>query len=105
MDMALARVVSTKFKPGKRDEAIGIIDTAPKDKVEGFQGILALLPVDDPNSAILISFWDSEETLMASQKGIYQEVMKATENLREGPLDMKNHNVRKMKGQLIPVPA
>jgi quinol monooxygenase YgiN len=103
--MAFARLVNTKFKPGKRDEAIRIIDDAPKEEVDGFKGILALLSIDDPNSATLISVWDSEESLNASQKSIFQDIMAATENLREGPLDVKNLKVREMRGQLILNPA
>jgi quinol monooxygenase YgiN len=103
--MAFARMVNTKFKPGTRDEAIKIIDASPKEKVKGFQGILALLPMDDPNSATLISVWDSEESLNASQKGIFQDIMNATEDLRDGPMEVKNEKVREMRGQLIQVRA
>lgn len=105
IDVAYARLLNTKFKPGKRDEALEIIDDAPKERVEGFKGILALLSVDDPDSATIISVWDSEDTLNASQKGIFQDIMKATENLRDGPMEMKNVMVREMRGQLILIPA
>jgi heme-degrading monooxygenase HmoA len=98
-------MVSTKFKAGKRDEAIRIIDGFPKEDVKGFEGILTLLPVDDPNSATIISVWDSEDSLNASQKSIFQDIMKATENLRDGPLDVRNTKVRDMRGQLIPITA
>jgi quinol monooxygenase YgiN len=105
VDVAYARLINQKFKPGKREEAIKIIDDVPKERVKGFQGILALLSVDDPDSATLISVWDSEDTLMASQKGIFQDIMNATADLREGPPEMKNVKVRDMRGQLIPVRA
>jgi heme-degrading monooxygenase HmoA len=105
VNVAFARMLSTKFKPGKREEAIKIIDDSPKEEVEGFKGILALLPVDDPNSATIISIWDSEDTLIASQEGIFQEIMKATEDLRDGPPDVKNAKVRDMRAQLISIPA
>ncbi len=103
--VAYARLLNTKFKSGKREEALKIVDDAPKEDVEGFKGILALLSVDDPNSATIISVWDSEAALNASQKGIFQDIMKATEHLRDGPPEMKNVKVREMRGQLILIPA
>ena len=103
--MAYARLVNMKFKPGTRDEAIKIIDDAPKQQVKGFKGILTLLPMDDSDSATIISVWDSEDSLMASQEGIFQDVMKATEHLREGPMVTKNVKLREMRGQLMLIPA
>jgi heme-degrading monooxygenase HmoA len=98
-------MVTTKFKPGMREEALKVIDEGPKEKVRGFSGILALLHEDDPDSATILSVWDSEETLNASEQGIFRDLMKATEEYRVGELDMKNAKVREMRGQLVPIRA
>ena len=105
MNLAYARMVNTRTKPGKREEALKIIDAAPKQNVEGFMGIIALLDEDDPDSMTVISVWDSKETLDASAKGIFKDIMDDTMDLREGPPDVKNAKTREMRGQLVPVKA
>jgi quinol monooxygenase YgiN len=103
--MSYARVVTAKFKPGKREEALRIIDGGPKEREEGFSGILALIHEDDPDSATIISLWDSEDTLNASEQGIFRNLMKATEEMRVGPPEVKNAQIREMRAQLIPIRA
>lgn len=98
-------MVTTKFKPGMREEGIRIINEAPKQEARGFTGILALLHDDDPDSATIISFWDSEDSLNASGKGIFQDVMKATENVRIGTPEIRNAKLSEMRGQLVSVRA
>ncbi len=105
MNVAFARMLSTKFKPGKREEALKILDDSPKEKVEGFMGILAFLHEDDPDSATIISVWDSKETLDSSAKGIFKNIMDDTEDLREATPDVKSGKVREMRGQLVPIKA
>ncbi len=105
INLAYARMVNTKFKPGKREDALKIIDAGPKQDVKGFVGILALLDEDDPNSATIISVWDSKETLDASAKGIFKDLMDDTKDLREGPPEVKNSQTREMRGQLVPITA
>jgi quinol monooxygenase YgiN len=103
--MSYARLVTAKFKPGMREEAIKIIDGGPKEAEKGFSGILTLLHEDDPDSATIISMWDSEDSLNASEQSIFRDLMKATEDLREGLPDVKNAKVREMRDQLIPIRA
>ena len=105
MNLAYARMINTKVKPGKREEALKIIDAAPKEKVEGFMGIIALLDEDDPDSMTVVSVWDSKETLDASGKGVFKDIMDDTKDLLQGPPDVKNTKVREMRGQLVPIKA
>lgn len=96
-------MITTRFKPGTREEAIRIIDKAPKEEVRGFAGIIALLHEDDPDSATVISMWDSEDALNASEKGVFQDVMRATEGLRVETTITKSARVREMREQLVPL--
>lgn len=105
MDTTFTRLVEVKFKPGMREEGIKIIDSFPKERSKGFEGILALYPMDDSNSATVITLWRTEEDLMASQQDIFQAVTKATEGVRDGPPEVKNFKVRDMRAQVITVPA
>jgi quinol monooxygenase YgiN len=105
MDLAYARIVSTKVKPGQREEALRIIDEAPKEKVEGFMGIIALLDEEDPDSMTVISVWDSKKTMDESSKSIFVDVMNNTKDVREGTPEVKNAKIREMRGQLVRIPA
>ena len=101
--MTYARMINQKFKPGKREEALKIIDRAQKEDVKGFKGIIALLHEDDPDSATVISLWDSEDTLRSSAEGIFHDLMDETEGLRAGPPEIINGKIREMRGQLVQV--
>jgi quinol monooxygenase YgiN len=87
-----ARMTVWKFKPGKRSEAIKIVEDSLEEirNNKGFRGLLTLLPNDDPNEATFMAIWDSEEALNASQKGIYQKVSSKAMTLAEKPPELKN---------------
>jgi quinol monooxygenase YgiN len=97
--MTYARIVTAKFKPGKREEGMRIIDEFKgyAEDPKGFQGILALLSTDDPDVATLVTMWDSEETLDTSREGIFNKVMVELEELLEGPVDVHNQKLREMR--------
>jgi quinol monooxygenase YgiN len=90
-----ARMTVWKLKPGKRAEAIKIVEDSLEEirKNKGFRALLTLLPSNDPNGAMFLAIWDSEEDLIASQKGIYSKVSGKAMPLAEGPPELKNLEV------------
>lgn len=56
--------------PVGREEAVDIIDDFGKQPAEGFEGMLTLLPTDDPNKATFVTLWDSEQSMLNGQRGV-----------------------------------
>jgi quinol monooxygenase YgiN len=90
-----ARMTVWKFKPGKRAEAVKIVEDSLDEirKNKGFRALITLLSTDDPNGATMIALWDSEETLKASQESIYRKVSGKTIPLAEKPPELKNMEI------------
>jgi len=90
-----ARMTVWKFKPGKRAEAIKIVEGFQDDirKTNGFRGLLMLLSTDDPNEAKFMAIWDSEEALKASEKGVYSKVSGKAMPLAEKPPELKHFEI------------
>lgn len=84
-----------KFKPGKRAEAIKIVEDTLEEirKSKGFRGLIILLSSEDPNVASFMAIWDSEEALNASQKGVYSKVAGKAMPLSEKPPELKNMEI------------
>ena len=93
--MLYARMTTWKIKPGKRAEALRMVEESVEEirNAKGFRGILTLLPSDDPNGAMFIAIWDSEAALKASQKGVYKKVSSKTLPLAEKPPELKNMEI------------
>ncbi len=93
--MVHARMTIWKFKPGKRAEAVETVEGFMEEirKTEGFRGMLTLQSMDDPNTATFIALWDSENTMNASQKGIYQKVSKKLQSIATEPPQLMNQEV------------
>ena len=87
-----ARMTVWKFKPGKRSEGIKLVESFQDDirKTNGFRGLLMLLSVDNPDEAMFMAIWDSEEALKASEKGVYKIVSGKAMVLAEKPPELKN---------------
>ena len=90
-----ARMSTWKFKPGKRAEAVKIVEESIEEirKAKGFRAIMTLLPKDDPNTAKFLAVWDSEEDLNSSQQGIYTKVSGRAMPLSEKPPELKNFEI------------
>lgn len=62
-------------------------------KTRGYKGSITLLSADDPDSGIIITLWESEETLKASGKGVFQDAVKKLEQFVASPPDVKNYKL------------
>lgn len=70
-----ARTTTIQAQPGKIEEAIGIArdSIVPRAKEQqGFKGLLALASTDD-EEIILISLWETEDDMDASEENGYYE--------------------------------
>ena len=98
-----ARGTIWKFKPGKREEAIKLVEGFQDDIEEskGFRGLIILRSVDDPNEARFLAIWDSEESLKASEKGVYSKVSGKAMPLAEKPPELKHFEIPSARLSLI----
>jgi quinol monooxygenase YgiN len=91
-----ARMSTWFFKSGKREagflELDRILDTSTRS-AEGFRGYMSLLSHDDSNSTVILTLWQDEESLNASEKGVFAEAAKKVEALLEKPPVFKNFRV------------
>jgi len=106
-NLSYARIVDAKFKPGTKEEAIGIVNrTGPGvENPAGYEGMLILTPTDDSDRVLFISLWDTEKTMMDSEKGVVVKVMDATKDLLEGKPEFKHYNVHDLLVQKKSIPA
>lgn len=65
-----ARASSMSGDPGRVDEAATMLETslyAQLEQVDGFKGVVALAQRDSGRS-LIVTFWDSEEAMTASEE-------------------------------------
>jgi quinol monooxygenase YgiN len=87
--LVLARLSTWTFKKGKREEGFSTLDlvlSTTARNTRGFRGSLALISRDNPNAALFLTMWSDEESLNASETGVFKEAMeKAQEFLEKAP--------------------
>lgn len=98
--MVFARVSSWKFKPGQREEGgrtleeyVESIPRAQKGFWGGFRGALTLLSMDDPDTAITITLWESEDYLKVSSTEIFQDAVGKIKQLLVAAPEVKNYKL------------
>jgi|GEM_PF-3300718 len=100
--MSLARTVTLRFKPGKREEGLKIVDRFQeyvKDP-QGFLSVQVLLP-SDPDQATLITLWESEEAREASRQGLFQEILDDLKDLLSAPPEIKDQALQSLGPGII----
>jgi quinol monooxygenase YgiN len=84
------------FKKGKRETAFLEIDrvlTTATRRVEGFRGYLSLMSHQDPNTAVVITLWQDQETLEKTEYGTIQDAVQLVKNFLESPPCIENFRV------------
>jgi quinol monooxygenase YgiN len=84
------------FKKGQREDAFleldGILNTSTR-YTSGFRGYMSLLSHEDPNVATILTLWQDEESLKASEKEVFaQAIIKVHDSLESSP-QMENYRV------------
>ncbi len=70
----------------------GFLDEAKA--ADGYQGLISLLSMNNPDRATIITLWDSEEAMRAVQSGVYQKVVAVLSNLIDEPPQVANQEVQ-----------
>ncbi|HSV49648.1 MAG TPA: antibiotic biosynthesis monooxygenase [Candidatus Acidoferrales bacterium] len=94
--MVFARMSTWTFKKTKAEEGFLELDNQLNSltrQTAGFRGYMSLLPHEDANSAVILSLWQDEETLKASEKGAFVELTKMVQPYLEKPPTSKSFRV------------
>jgi quinol monooxygenase YgiN len=84
------------FKKGKREEAFSELDlilNGLAQSTKGYRGYLSLLSKKDSNAAVVLTLWQDEESLEASEKGVFAEAIAKVQALLENPPRIENYRV------------
>ena len=85
----MARLSVWHFKNGKRKDAFSELDNILNTltrSTKGFRGYMSLLSQDDPNASIILTLWQDEECLVASEKEVFAGgVIKVQDSLESPP--------------------
>jgi quinol monooxygenase YgiN len=94
--LVLARLSVWTFKKGKRVDAFAELDrilTTSTRNTKGFRGYISLMSSDDPNVSTVMTLWQDEESLEASEKGVYTEAIAKVQDSLEKPPKIENFRV------------
>jgi len=69
--MVVARMTVWKYKSGQRERALATLDKIMATGTRGFRGDVILLSREDPDSEVILTFWDDEEAMKASAEQIF----------------------------------
>jgi heme-degrading monooxygenase HmoA len=94
--LVLARMSTWTFKNGKREEGFSELDMVLSTiarNTKGFRGSLSLISRDNSNSAVFLTLWNDEESLEASESGVFKEAIRKVEHHLQGPPKVDNYRV------------
>jgi hypothetical protein len=92
-DKDYARVSNIRFKPGKREEGIKVLEWYLRKGAAGSTGHLVLLSVEDPDEATYITMWSSEETMISSLRIDLGHVTRSLADLIDEPAERRHHKI------------
>jgi quinol monooxygenase YgiN len=85
-----------RFKKGQREGAFleldRILNTLTRHTF-GFRGYMSLLSHEDSNVATILTLWQDEESLKASEKDVFARAIKKVQDSLEGSPQMENYRV------------
>lgn len=81
------------FKKGQREKGLNKMEEVASNQArttKGYRGFLQLLSEESPESATIITLWESKEARAASSKGLFKDASKAIEQYVESPPTLSN---------------
>jgi heme-degrading monooxygenase HmoA len=105
--MVAARMTVWKYKSGQREKALDTLDEIMSIGMSGFRGDVILLSTEDPDSEVIITFWDDEEVMKASAdqlfkaEGALAEPLAKLEKFLAGPPEITNYKVYSARAQEV----
>ncbi|HDR74346.1 MAG TPA: hypothetical protein ENN85_10670 [Methanoculleus sp.] len=97
--MVVARMTVWKYRSGQREEALETLDKIMAIGMRGFRGDVILLSEEDPDSEVILTFWDDEDAMEASAEQLYhptgalKEPLEELEKYLTGPPEVKEFRV------------
>jgi heme-degrading monooxygenase HmoA len=94
--MVFARMSSWTFKKDKAEEGFLELDSQLNSltrQIEGFRGYMSLLPNEDHNQAVILSLWQDQDALDASEKTSLFEIAKRIDQYLAKPPTMQSFRV------------
>lgn len=97
--MVVARMTFWRYKNGQRENALETLEKIMAIEMSGFRGDIILLSTENPNSEVIITFWDSKETMETSSEQLFHPEGSLKGPLEElgkfltGPPEVKNFTV------------
>jgi heme-degrading monooxygenase HmoA len=94
--LVFARMSIWTFKNGKREDAFAEIDNILNTltrNVEGFRGYMSLLSQPDPNVAVVLTLWQDENCMKASEKGVFAQAVKQVQKSIKNSPHVENYRV------------
>jgi heme-degrading monooxygenase HmoA len=86
--VVFARMSNWTFKKEKAEEGFIELDSQLNSltrQTEGFRGYMSLLSREDASKAVILSLWQDEEALIASEKGAFVQLTGKMEPYLEKP--------------------
>jgi heme-degrading monooxygenase HmoA len=96
MVMVFARMSTWVFKKDKAEEGFLELDNQLNSltrQTVGFRGYMSLLSQETATTAVILSLWQDEEALNASEKGAFVELTKNMQSYLEKPPTSKSFRV------------
>jgi heme-degrading monooxygenase HmoA len=84
------------FKNGKREEGFAELDlalTVQGRNSRGFRGFVSLLSNKEKDLAVILTFWEDEESLVASERAVYDKTVDKIYSLLERKPDVEKYRV------------
>lgn len=81
---------------GKREEGFAELDrilTTSARNTKGFRGYISLISSDDANAATILTLWQDQESLQASEKGVFSSAIAKVTDFLETLPQFKNFKV------------
>ena len=95
-NLVLARLSIWNFKKGKREEGFAELDrilNSTTRHTKGFRGYISLISKDDPDTSTILTLWQDEESLEASEKGVYSLAIAEVQDFLESTPQVKSFKV------------
>ena len=96
ISLVLVRMSLWHFKKGKREEAFlqldHILNTATRNS-NGFRGYISLLSYEDPNLVTILTLWQDEESLKASEKAVFAQAKEKVKDSLKGFAKIENYQI------------
>ena len=94
--MVLARMVKFFFKKGKREEGFAELDLALNMQArqsKGFRGSISLLSRNEKDTAVIMTLWEDEESLVSSERAVFNKVVDKIYHFLEKEPDVGHYRV------------